>query len=136
MELEKLDGFNEDGIPVKQLQNKFFVTSSKLLHSRMSLDTRRRVQEAAALNTNSGTFIMRQGPYETRYERALYIYGTRDSWWVFEVVGLRSIASAGNNIKDPQINLMVVVSYGMDRSLLLEAISIRVAFIHVELVFI
>lgn len=68
MELDKLDGYNEDGIPVKQLQNTFFVKSSKIPHSRMSFDTRKRMMESSRKATTAGTYITRQGHYVTRYE--------------------------------------------------------------------
>lgn len=66
--LEKLKGMTEDGIPIKQAQNMFFVKSSKALHSRMSIDTRRRLKEVSRKAKTVGTFITRQGHYESRYE--------------------------------------------------------------------
>jgi len=68
MELEKLKGMTEDGIPIKQAQNVFFIKSIKALHSRMSIDTRRRLKEVSRKAKSVGTFITRQGHYESRYE--------------------------------------------------------------------
>jgi hypothetical protein len=68
MQLAQLDGYNEDGIPIKQQYNKFFIKSSKALHSKMSLDTHRRVQEAANLNVFSSTHITAVGIYQSRYD--------------------------------------------------------------------
>lgn len=68
MGLEKLNGLTEDGIPIKQAQNMFYIKSKQALHSRMSIDTRRRLKEVSKKATTVGTFITRQGHYESRYE--------------------------------------------------------------------
>ncbi|KAG0555425.1 hypothetical protein M758_12G170100 [Ceratodon purpureus] len=68
MELDKLKGLTEDGIPIKQAQNAFFVKSSKALHSRMSIDTRRRMKEVSKKSKTVGTLITLAGPFESRYD--------------------------------------------------------------------
>ncbi|KAL2613977.1 hypothetical protein R1flu_025669 [Riccia fluitans] len=70
MELWKLRGYDEYGIPIKVANNKFFIKQSKVPHSKLSVDTRRRVEEAALLSSAIGTYITHigNGPYVTKAE--------------------------------------------------------------------
>ncbi|XP_024357361.1 uncharacterized protein [Physcomitrium patens] len=73
MGLEKFKNLTEDGIPIKQSQNAFFVKSSKALHSRMSIDTHRRLLEASRKVQSPGTLVRLDGHYKSRYtERRKY----------------------------------------------------------------
>ncbi|KAL3693915.1 hypothetical protein R1sor_007566 [Riccia sorocarpa] len=70
MELWKKKGYDEYGIPIKVANNKFFIKQSKVPHSKLSIDTRRRVEEAALLSSAIGTYITHVGigPYVTKQE--------------------------------------------------------------------
>lgn len=70
MELWRKAGFDEYGIPIKVANNKFFVKQSKLPHSKLSIDTRCRVEDAALVTSRSNTYITTQncGPYVTKWE--------------------------------------------------------------------
>ncbi|KAG6543560.1 hypothetical protein Mapa_015054 [Marchantia paleacea] len=72
MELWKLKGYDEYGIPIKVANNKFFIKQSKVPHSRLSMDTRRRVEEAALLSSVMGTYITHVGigPYISKVDLA------------------------------------------------------------------
>lgn len=68
MELGKLEGLTEDGIPIKQAQNVLFVKSSNAMHTRMSLDTRRRLLEVSKKDKTVGTLITLAGHFESKYD--------------------------------------------------------------------
>lgn len=70
LELWKLKGYDEYGIPIKVANNKFFIKQSKVPHSRLSMDTRRRVEEAALLSSVMGTYITHVGigPYISKVD--------------------------------------------------------------------
>ncbi|CAM6088166.1 unnamed protein product [Calypogeia fissa] len=70
MEIWRKAGFDEYGIPVKMANNKFFVKQSKVPHSKLSIDTRCRVEDAALITSSLGTYITTQncGKYVTKWE--------------------------------------------------------------------
>jgi hypothetical protein len=107
MELHKLKGLTEDGIPIKQAQNAFFVKSSKTLHSRMSIDTQRRMKEVSKKAKTARTSIMLAEHFESRYDhRRKYekwsslldisdkrfdaISKTKKAWWVNKGPSIRN----------------------------------------------
>jgi hypothetical protein len=70
MEIWRKAGFDEYSIPIKVANNKYFIKQSKMPHSKLSIDTRRRVEDAAMISSSLGTYITTQncGPYVTKWQ--------------------------------------------------------------------